>query len=258
MEKLKRTAVFVRFSIVTVCFNSAKTIRQTLDSVLSQDFDDYEYIVVDGASTDGTIDIIKEYEPKFQGRMRWLSEPDTGIYNAMNKGIRLASGEFVAFMNSDDYYEPHAFEKVADAIRQNPDFNIFYGLVRGFDKAGREKYLIRYSHNNLADTCICHQSIFTKADLLRDADGYDESFKIVADHDFLLKIAADGSGRFYPIDCIVANYSEGGVSGSRQNLLREYWRLQMKNGIISKRRYRYFCASFMFKTFFKKMTLRSC
>ena len=106
------------FSIITVCFNSAKTIRQTFDSVLQQQCKDYEYIVVDGASTDGTVDIIKEYEPKFEGRMRWISEPDKGIYDAVRKGFAMSSGEVLAWIGSDDVYMPNAFKVVRDIFER--------------------------------------------------------------------------------------------------------------------------------------------
>ena len=79
-----------KVSIITVCFNSSKTIRRTLESVLQQSYSEIEYLIIDGASTDITVDIIKEYEPLFQGRMKWVSEKDDGIYDAMNKGIRMA------------------------------------------------------------------------------------------------------------------------------------------------------------------------
>ena len=80
-------------SIITVTYNSAATLRDTLESVLRQQYKDYEYIVVDGASTDGTIDMLRAYEPRFEGRMRWVSEPDRGLYDAMNKGIAMATGD---------------------------------------------------------------------------------------------------------------------------------------------------------------------
>ena len=84
-----------RFSIVTVSYNSAKTIERTIKSVLNQTYKNFEYIIVDGASTDVTIDIVKNFEPLFEGRMKWQSEPDKGIYNAMNKGIQRATGTIV-------------------------------------------------------------------------------------------------------------------------------------------------------------------
>lgn len=100
----------MKFSIITVCYNSEKTIRRTFESVLNQSVTDYEYIVVDGASKDGTLDIIREYEEKFNGRMRWISEPDNGIYDAVAKGFKMSSGEILTWLGSDDLLFPTAFE----------------------------------------------------------------------------------------------------------------------------------------------------
>ena len=109
----------MKISIVTATWNSAETVRDTFDSVLRQDYKDYEYIVVDGGSKDETLDIIREYEPKFGGRMKWKSEPDRGIYDAMNKGISRATGEVVGILNSDDFYTSFDVLK-AIARRFNP------------------------------------------------------------------------------------------------------------------------------------------
>ena len=109
----------MKISIITVCYNSATTIRDTFESLLSQTHSDIDYVVIDGNSTDNTISIIKEYELKFQGRMRWISEPDNGLYDAMNKGIRLAAGNIVGILNSDDYYVSNTvIEKVHNIISE--------------------------------------------------------------------------------------------------------------------------------------------
>ena len=94
----------MKFSLITVAFNSSKTISDTFQSVLSQTYNNIEYIIVDGNSTDDTLEIIKAYEPKFNGRMRWISEPDKGLYDAMNKGIKMATGDVVGIINSDEEY----------------------------------------------------------------------------------------------------------------------------------------------------------
>ena len=94
----------MKISVITATYNSAITVRDTFESVLAQTYKDIEYIVVDGLSKDNTIDIVKEYEPKFEGRMRWISEKDKGIYDAMNKGISMATGDVVGILNSDDFY----------------------------------------------------------------------------------------------------------------------------------------------------------
>ena len=117
----------MKFSIITICFNSEKTIERTIKSVLAQTCRDYEYIIVDGASKDSTLDIVKRYEPMFEGRMKWKSEPDKGIYNAMNKGIKRASGDIIGIVNSDDWLEPDALENVQKSVTANGnDLNSLY------------------------------------------------------------------------------------------------------------------------------------
>ena len=123
----------IKVSIITVCYNSEKTIRRTIESVLNQTYDNIEYIIVDGASTDQTMDIVKEYEPKFSGRMRWISEPDEGIYFAMNKGIDMAAGELIGLLNSDDTYESNAVKSIRDALVSEP-YQILYGFARVYTK----------------------------------------------------------------------------------------------------------------------------
>ena len=105
----------MKFTLITTTYNSGTTLRDTFSSVLRQSFTDMEYIVVDGASTDDTLDIIKEYETRFEGRMKWVSGRDRGLYDAMNKGLEMATGEIVGFLNSDDYFtSDDILEKVAE------------------------------------------------------------------------------------------------------------------------------------------------
>ena len=94
----------MKITIITATYYSERTLRDTMESILSQTFQDFEYIVIDGASKDGTLDIIREYEPRFGGRMRWMSEPDKGIYDAMNKGFAMATGDVIGILNSDDFF----------------------------------------------------------------------------------------------------------------------------------------------------------
>ena len=111
------------FSIITITYNSEKTVERTIKSVLAQTCKDYEYIIVDGASKDSTIDIVKKYEPLFEGRMKWKSEPDKGIYNAMNKGIERSSGEIMGIVNSDDWIEPNALSFISDIANNCDNLN---------------------------------------------------------------------------------------------------------------------------------------
>lgn len=135
-----------KISIVTATWNSASTVRDTFDSVLRQVYTDYEYIVVDGASKDETVDIIREYEPRFEGRMRWVSEPDKGIYDAMNKGISMATGDVVGILNSDDFYTSFdVLQAIARRFEKYPDIDAVYGDVKYVEWDDTTRMLRYYS-----------------------------------------------------------------------------------------------------------------
>lgn len=121
----------MRISLITATYNSCLTLRDTLQSVLEQTFNDFEYIIIDGNSTDGTISVIEEYEKKFGGRLRWLSEPDKGIYDAMNKGIRMAVGDIVGILNSDDFFTFNdVLEKVVREFEKDTTLGAVYEIGR--------------------------------------------------------------------------------------------------------------------------------
>lgn len=120
----------MKISIITATYNSSATLRATIRSILSQTYQDIEHIVVDGASTDDTLTIIQEYEPQFDGRMRWVSEKDNGLYDAMNKGIRMATGDMVGILNSDDFFtSPDVLRQVAEVFQKEPNLNAVYGDI---------------------------------------------------------------------------------------------------------------------------------
>lgn len=121
----------MKLSLVTTTFNSGKTVRDTLESVLRQTFTDYEYIIIDGASQDDTIAVIREYEVKFAGRLRWVSEPDGGIYDAMNKGLSMAKGEVLMLLNSDDMFSrPDVLSLVAGTFERSPEADGLYADLK--------------------------------------------------------------------------------------------------------------------------------
>ena len=124
----------MKFSIIICTYNSAGRLPKTLDSILAQACDDFEVIVVDGASTDGTLDVIKDYAEKFAGKLRWISEKDSGIYNAMNKGVKIANGEFLNVIGAGDWIERDALENARKCIEGNPDTDAVYGKTRIWDK----------------------------------------------------------------------------------------------------------------------------
>ncbi|MGN0826403.1 MAG: glycosyltransferase family 2 protein [Kiritimatiellia bacterium] len=129
----------MKITLVTACRNSAPTIRTALDSVLSQCDCTLEYLVIDGASTDGTVEILREYEPRFAGRMKWISEPDEGMYDALNKGIRLATGDFIGILNADDYLDgANVLARVSAfaAEANHAEIDCVFGNVRFVQKPG--------------------------------------------------------------------------------------------------------------------------
>ena len=133
-------------SLITVTYNSGNTLFSTLQSVFSQTHLDIEYIIVDGVSKDHTIDVLKEYEPKFNGRLRWISEPDKGLYDAMNKGIRMATGDVVGILNSDDFFTgKDVLAQVARAFETDDRLAAVYGDVH-------------FVHPDKLDKCIRYYS----------------------------------------------------------------------------------------------------
>ena len=201
----------MKVSIITVCFNSREYIRQTIESVLNQSYKNIEYIIIDGGSTDGTVAIVKEYERLFSGRLKWVSEKDNGIYDAMNKGIELATGDIIGILNSDDWYENSAIEEV---VKYAVEDEIIFGnsmLVSDTEK------ILSVPHKNYIDYTLtkgmpfCHQSAFIPKSIYNQIGKYDIKFNIVADYDFIYR-CIEGNVRFVYIDSILANFRLGGIS----------------------------------------------
>ena len=209
----------MRFSIITICYNSEKTIERTIKSVLAQTNKDYEYILVDGASKDGTLDIIQKYEPLFDGKMKWKSEPDKGIYDAMNKGIRMAIGDIIGIVNSDDWLEPNALEIVNDAFEKNAcredaiycggiNFHRLNGSVKRWDVNLKSfKRLARL----YIMSGIRHPATFVPRQVYDRIGIFNSQMKLSADQDFILRCYYGGVV-FIEIHRILSNMTEGGFS----------------------------------------------
>lgn len=200
------------FSIITVCYNSEKTIEKTMQSVLEQSCQDYEYILVDGASTDRTLSIIRKYEPLFQGKMKIISEPDQGIYDAMNKGIQTATGELIGIVNSDDYYEKDALEKIAE-VYDGYEYSIIYGLLRTI-KAGREMMIYLKNHEFLEEDMITHPSCFISKKVYEKFGLYSLKYPYSADYEFMLRMRKQSEVQFIETYSIISNFSVDGASKS--------------------------------------------
>lgn len=221
-------------SVITVCYNSEKTITQTIESVLEQTYDKIEYIVVDGGSDDQTVDIIKKYAEASPDKIRWISEPDKGIYDAMNKGIRMATGTIVGIINSDDYYETNAVEQIVRHMQDNP-YQILYGFTRAL-RDGKEDSIFINSPEFLKNRMISHPSCFVSKKIYDDFGTYSLKYTSVADYDFMLRMQQKKEVKFVPVYKLIANFRTGGMSSTAKAYL-DLVKLQKDYGIISKREY---------------------
>lgn len=197
-------------SIITPCLNSKTTIRDTIESVLDQSYRDIEYIIIDGGSTDGTVEIIEEYMPLFHGRMRYVSEPDKGIYNAMNKGIRMSHGQLIGIINSDDYYEKDAVSKAVVSMSKE-DCQLIYGYCRIIGRHNEILFVNRTSHDNIFEKTFQHPTCFVTRKTYCQYGMFNEHYKVVADCDLIYRLYQKNV-EFIQIKEITANYRVGGFS----------------------------------------------
>lgn len=226
---MKRTT----FSIITVCFNSSKTIKNTFESVLNQSYNNFEYIIIDGNSTDGTIDIIKEYENLFNKKgikFTWKSEPDNGIYDAMNKGIRLSTGVLIGILNSDDTFETNALFNINQSYIKNPNYDVYHGMLKYINNGVTT--MIRGSNSNILEkNMIEHPACFVKLQVYRMYGEFSLEYKFVSDYEFLLRIKRAGC-KFLLIDSIISNFDENGAGNSYYSRM-ELIKLKKKYKIVN-------------------------
>jgi len=229
---------FPKISIITVCYNSVKTIEQTIESVVNQSYGNIEYIIIDGGSIDGTDIIVEKYSNKIA---YWISESDNGIYDAMNKGIRVATGDYIYFLGADDSLaSKEIIATVASYIQLDRDIDVLSGCVYFIDEATN---LQRKQNNKNAKldvfSGIPHQGMFTKSDLLKSAE-FDVRFKIVADYDFMLKCFLNKKSKIVFMDFVVAFNSLGGISStSTGNRINEHLVVMKKYNASEERINRY-------------------
>jgi glycosyltransferase involved in cell wall biosynthesis len=225
-------------SIITVCFNSCATIRQTIESVLSQDYTAIEYIIVDGESTDGTVEIVREYRDRIHA---FISEPDGGIYDAMNKGIRLATGDIVGILNSDDYYADHrVVSDLVGALEQAKVDAVFADLlyVDRFNTARVRRYYdsSRWNPSRFRFGWMpAHPTLFVKRKWYMRCGLYSLDYRTAADFELLVRLFHRNAVTYTYLSRPVVVMRMGGVStrGLRHNwkFNREIVRACRANGI---------------------------
>lgn len=217
-----------RISVITISYNSASTIEETIKSVVSQNYSNFEYIVIDGASTDGTQQIINRYREAISV---FVSEKDSGISNAFNKGINMASGDLIALINSDDYLLPGVLRKVAETWDGKSD--IWSGNYIAFNEQTGDKRRIRPSVNFPVMPFFCkpvHQGRFITKTLYNKLGGYDERIRVPMDLDFLMRADRNGASFQYE-DIDVSVFRLGGAtSQSIFNKKDDYVACVLNNG----------------------------
>lgn len=231
-------------SIITVTYNSERTIERTILSVLNQTYFNIEYIIVDGKSQDKTIDIVRKYRSEFGNRLTIISEEDKGIYDAMNKGIAKARGEIIGIINSDDWYESNAVEKVVEALINNNNLEgVYFGYQRLVTDSEKEILISRSSETNLKNKMIEHSTCFVSKKIYNKQGLFDLRFKYSADYDLMLRLY-EKNIPFIKVDNLISNFTVGGASSTSSAAL-ETIKLKKDRGIISQKQY--FLKSFQMK-----------
>ena len=231
----------MKISLITATYNSGRVLRTTLESVLKQTYSDIEYIIIDGASKDNTMDLVHEYEPLFNGRIKWLSEPDKGIYDAMNKGISMATGDIVGIINSDDFYHrTDVLSRVAEAFEE-PGVQAVYGDVRFVHPGDLDKTIRYYSSKVFSPKLFrygfmpAHPTFFTYKKYFEEFGYYKTDYKIAADYELLVRFlyVHKLQAKYLPLDFM--KMRTGGVSTAsvRSNILlnKEIVRACRENGL---------------------------
>jgi glycosyltransferase len=208
-------------SIIVVTFNSEKTICNCINSIQNQKFVDWECILVDGKSTDKTVSLFEEFEKKDK-RFRHISEPDSGIYDAMNKGWRMAKGEWIYYLGSDDELLPYGLSGLVESGEKQEKSDVVYGNIL-YKKENGETVVLRHkSHARLPWSFFAsHQAIITKRNLMERLGGFDEKLKIIADKELFIRSYYLGDCKYIPSESVVAVFSGGGSSASYYKSFKE-------------------------------------
>lgn len=234
----------MKISIVTATYNSAATVRSTIESVLGQTYGDYEHIIVDGLSKDDTVAICRSYEGRYRGRLRIISERDRGIYDAMNKGVRLATGDVVGILNSDDMLSDETvLELIAKAINGTPgnEADCVYGDLVFVDAADTSRVVRTWKGSQhtkggfLKGWHPAHPTFYARRELFSRLGGFDTTFNVSADFELMLRFIEKGEARNRYIPHTLVKMRMGGEStGSIKSIIegnRNVLRAFEKNGL---------------------------
>lgn len=234
----------MKISLITVTFNSDKTLSDTIFSVLSQTYQQIEYIIVDGNSKDNTVSIIKKNEQKFADRLKWISEPDEGLYDAMNKGIRMATGDVIGILNSDDFFTSNdVIQQIVSAFTNNEDIDAIYGDVHFVHEENLQKCVRYYSSKMFKRKLMrlgfmpAHPSFYIRRECFDQYGLYKTDYKVAADFEFLLRVIykAKIKTKYLPLDMVTMRTGGASTSGieSHKRIMKEHLRAFRENGIYT-------------------------
>ena len=216
----------MKISIITATYNSEKTLKDTLDSVLKQTYKDYEHIIVDGMSKDNTMQIVKEYEEKYDGKLKYISEKDTGLYDAMNKGIKMATGDIIGILNSDDMYaNEKVLEDIANKFKES-NCDGTYANLKFMDEETMSKpqRIWKSPKGKIKNGWHpAHPTLYLKKEVYDKIGLFNLKYRIAADYDFMLRVMLDKNIKLEYIDKYLVYMRVGGTStdglkGYRKNL----------------------------------------
>lgn len=234
----------LKISIITATYNSGKTVGDTLKSVLAQTYHDYELLVVDGASKDNTLEVVKKMEPLFEGRMRYISEPDKGIYDAMNKGIRMATGEVIGILNSDDFYTSDDALACIAWVLENEKVDAVYGDIHYVNDEDLKKCVRYYSSKPFRRWMMrlgfmpAHPSFYCRKEVYEKYGAFDaENYRVAADFENLLRLIFVNKIKTHYISKDFVTMRTGGASSSglesHKRIMRDHLKALKKNGVYS-------------------------
>jgi len=219
----------VKISIITVCRNSEKTIETTIKSVISQTYKNIEYIVIDGDSKDRTKDIVLSYGNRIS---KFVSESDKSLWEAMNKAIKLATGDFIYFINSDDYiYDRNVIDDVVTIINKKPELDFIYGDVEVRQTQGKRIIQKSPTPNEIIESMILrgtipHVGSFIEANLFQTIGLYNENYRLASDYEWITKLIHDPDIKLFYFPRVIASFYAGGLSSHVQENLTEIFAVQ--------------------------------
>lgn len=247
----------MKVSIITVTYNSSQTLGDAIESVLRQTYHDIEYIIVDGASTDDTQNVIRQYEHAFEGRMKWVSEKDNGIYDAMNKGIKMATGDVVGILNSDDYFTSDDVIERMVSVFDDSAIDAAYGDIHFIRDGNPEKCIRYYSSKRFRPSWLrfgfmpAHPSFYCRRGIFEKAGYYKTDYAIGSDYEMMVRLfmVHHIKAKYLPMDFVTMR--TGGASTrnvrSRLQLIKDDVRGCRENGIYTNSLF--VCTKFLYKVF---------